>query len=100
MNLQFANYARGKVVEVIVVGSVSYFAFTSLGLNYAALLGLSVGLSVIIPYIGAAVVTLPVVMVGFFQWGFTSEFFWVFAVYVIIQGWTATYWYRGCFPRR
>ncbi len=86
MNLQFANYARGKVVEVIVVGAVSYFAFATLGLNYAALLGLLVGLSVIIPYIGAALVTVPVVMVGIFQWGFTSEFFWVFAVYVIIQG--------------
>jgi len=85
MNLQFANYARGKVVEVIVIGAVSYFAFTTLGLNYAALLGLMVGLSVIIPYIGAALVTIPVVMVGFFQWGFTSEFLWVFAVYALIQ---------------
>ena len=85
MNVQFANYARGKVVEVIVVGAVSYFAFASLGLNYAALLGLLVGLSVIIPYIGAALVTIPVVMVGIFQWGFSSEFYWVFAVYVVIQ---------------
>jgi putative permease len=85
MNVQFANYARGKVVEVIVVGAVSYFAFASLGLNYAALLGLLVGLSVIIPYIGAALVTIPVVMVGIFQWGFGSEFYWVFAVYVVIQ---------------
>jgi putative permease len=86
MNEQFANYARGKVVEVIVVGAVSYFAFATLGLNYAALLGLLVGLSVIIPYIGAALVTIPVVMVGFFQWGFSSEFFWVFMVYCVIQG--------------
>jgi putative permease len=85
MNLQFANYARGKVVEVILVGAVSYVAFTTLGLNYAALLGLLVGLSVIIPYIGAALVTIPVVMVAFFQWGFTGEFFWVFGVYVVIQ---------------
>ncbi len=68
-----------------MVGAVSYFAFASLGLNYAALLGLLVGLSVIIPYIGAALVTIPVVMVGIFQWGFSSEFYWVFAVYVVIQ---------------
>lgn len=85
MNVQFANYARGKVLEVIVVGAVTYFAFASLGLNYAALLGLLVGLSVIIPYIGAALVTIPVVMVGVFQWGFSGEFLWVFVVYVIIQ---------------
>ena len=85
MNTQVANYARGKVLEMVIVGSVSYFCFTWLGLNYAALLGLLVGLSVIVPYIGAALVTLPVVMVAFFQWGFTSEFYYLFAVYVVIQ---------------
>lgn len=86
MNLQFANYARGKVLEIIIVGAVSYFAFSWMGLNYAALLGLAVGLSVIIPYIGAALVTLPVVVVGFFQWGMASEFYWLCVVYLIIQG--------------
>lgn len=85
MNTQFSNYARGKLVEVVVVGSVSYFAFAALGLNYAALLGLAVGLSVIIPYIGAALVTVPVVAVAFLQWGFSGEFYWVFGVYFVIQ---------------
>lgn len=86
MNQQFANYARGKVLEIIIVGSVSYAAFVWMGLNYAALLGLLVGLSVIIPYIGAALVTLPVLFVGFFQWGFSNEFYTLFAIYVVIQG--------------
>ena len=85
MNEQFANYARGKVLEIIIVGAVSYAAFTWMGLNYAALLGLSVGLSVIIPYIGAALVTLPVLIVGFFQWGISSEFYTLCAVYLTIQ---------------
>lgn len=85
MNEQFANYARGKVLEIIIVGAVSYMAFTWMGLNYAALLALAVGLSVIIPYIGAALVTLPVVMVGFFQWGMSNEFYTLCAVYLIIQ---------------
>jgi putative permease len=85
MNQQFANYARGKVLEIIIVGLVSYAAFSWMGLNYAALLGLSVGLSVIIPYIGAALVTLPVAMVAFFQWGLGSEFYSLCAVYLIIQ---------------
>ena len=85
MNQQFANYARGKVLEVIIVGGVSYFAFVWLGLIYAALLGLLVGLSVIIPYIGAALVTIPVLLVAFFQWGLTADFYWVFGVYLVIQ---------------
>jgi len=85
MNEQFANYARGKVLEILIIGFVTYFAFIWLGMDYAALLGLLVGLSVIVPYIGATLVTLPVVMVGFFQWGLTAEFYVMFAVYMIIQ---------------
>lgn len=85
MNQQFANYARGKVIEIIIIGGVSYLAFAVLGLNYAALLGLLVGLSVIIPYIGAMLVTIPVVIVAFFQWGIGPEFYWVVAAYMVIQ---------------
>ena len=48
MNEQFSNYARGKVLEILMVGSVTYFAFAWLGVAYAALLGLLVGLSVLI----------------------------------------------------
>ena len=44
MNIQFSNYARGKALEIIIVGAVSYFCFAWLGLRYAALLGLLVGL--------------------------------------------------------
>ena len=86
MDTQVANYARGKVLEILIVGSVSYVSFTVLHLNYAALLALCVGLSVIIPYLGAALVTLPVLLVGFFQWGFGNEFYWLMAVYFVIQG--------------
>lgn len=85
MNLQFANYVRGKVIEIILVGGVSYAAFAFLGLNYAALLALLVGLSVIIPYIGATLVTIPVVAVAFFQWGIGPSFYWVLGAYGVIQ---------------
>ncbi len=85
MNRQFANYARGKVIEIIIIGGVSYFCFAILGLNYAALLGLLVGLSVIIPYIGATLVTIPVVVVAYFQWGVGPDFYWVVVCYGIIQ---------------
>ena len=85
MNIQFANYVRGKVIEIILVGGVSYIAFAFLGLNYAALLALLVGLSVIIPYIGATLVTIPVVAVAFFQWGIGPSFYWALGAYGVIQ---------------
>ncbi len=85
MDNQVANYARGKVLEILIVGSVSFVSFVVLDLNYAALLALLVGLSVIIPYLGAALVTLPVLIVGYFQWGFANEFYYLALVYFIIQ---------------
>lgn len=85
MNIQIANYIRGKVIEIIIVGSVSVIAFTLLELRFALLLGVLVGFSVLIPFIGAAVVTLPVAVVALFQFGFTAQFGWVIAIYLIIQ---------------
>lgn len=85
MNLQMANYVRGKALEILIVGLASYVAFLVLGINYAALLALLVGLSVVIPYIGAVVVTIPVTVVAYFQWGWSGDLFWLVMVYGIIQ---------------
>jgi len=85
MTIQIANYVRGKAIEVILVGASTYIWFVLLGVNYAALLALMVGLSVVIPYIGAAVVTVPVILVGLFQWGWGGDFFWLFFAYSVIQ---------------
>ncbi|MFC3121778.1 AI-2E family transporter [Agaribacter flavus] len=85
MNTQIANYIRGKVIEIIIVGAVSSIAFSLLQLKFAILLGVLVGFSVLIPYIGAAVVTIPVAVVGLFQFGMTAEFGWLMFVYLVIQ---------------
>lgn len=86
VNLQCANYVRGKALEILIVGGATYIAFKFLGMPYAALLSLLVGLSVVIPYIGAAVVTIPVAMIGLFAFGWGTHFIWVMVVYGIIQG--------------
>lgn len=86
MNVQVANYVRGKTIEILIVGLVSYLAFLFLDLRYALLLGILVGFSVVIPYIGAFLVTIPVLLVGYFQWGLTTEFYWLAIVYTVIQG--------------
>jgi putative permease len=82
---QISNYVRGKFWEILIIGSVSFVAFSILGLNYAALLAVLVGLSVIIPYIGATVVTIPVFAVAWFQWGWTGEFIYLAITYLVIQ---------------
>ncbi|TNF84985.1 MAG: AI-2E family transporter [Gammaproteobacteria bacterium] len=85
MNLQLANYVRGKAIEILIVGSVTFVVFQFLGVNYAALLGLIVGLSVLVPFVGAAVVTIPVALVAIFQFGWSWEMAWVMIAYGIIQ---------------
>lgn len=85
MNRQLANYVRGKFIEILIVGSVTFVVFRLLGLNYAALLAVIVGLSVLIPFVGAAVVTIPVALVALFQFGWTWEMGWVLIAYGIIQ---------------
>lgn len=82
---QIGNYVRGKFLEVLVVAAVSIVAFVGLDFKYAVLLGALVGLSVIIPYVGAVVVTVPVVLIAFFQWGWSAPFAYLTGVYLVIQ---------------
>jgi putative permease len=85
VNAQIANYVRGKVWEIFIVGGVTYATFSLLGLQYSALLATLVGFSVIIPYIGAAVATLPVALIAYFQWGWGAQFGYVVLAYGLIQ---------------
>lgn len=85
MNIQILNYIRGKVIEIIIVGTVSTITFALMDLRYSLLLGVLVGFSVLIPYIGAAVVTLPIAAVALFQWGITPDFWSIMVAYGIIQ---------------
>jgi putative permease len=82
---QVGNYIRGKVWEILIVWSATYVAFNMFKLPYAMLLSLVVGLSVIVPYVGAAVVTLPVIIVAYFHFGLSPAFFYVTGAYAFIQ---------------
>ncbi len=82
---QIGNYVRGKVWEILIVGSVSYIAFLALGVEYALLLAVLTGFSVLIPFIGAIAVTIPVSILAYFQFGFAYDTLWVIIAYVVIQ---------------
>lgn len=85
MDDQIANYVRGKTIEIIIVGTVAFATFAFFGLPYAALLAVLVGFSVLIPFIGAAVATLPVAAVAGFHFGISDQFAYVLIAYGIIQ---------------
>lgn len=85
MDQQIGNYVRGKIAEIFIVGFATYIVFIAMGLNYSMLLAVLVGLSVIIPFIGAAAVTVPVAMIAYFQWGWSADFAYLVLAYGIIQ---------------
>ena len=84
VNTQIGNYMRGRFIEIITVGFVSVLTFAIFGLEYAVLLGVLVGVSVIVPYVGAVLVTIPVFIVALIQWGWSAHFAGVLMAYAII----------------
>lgn len=85
MQQQIANYIRGKFLEILIVGVATYIIFLFFNLRYPLLLSVAVGLSVLIPYIGAVLVTIPVALVALLQFGLTPDFYYLLLAFVISQ---------------
>lgn len=85
VDLQIGNYVRGKCWEILIVWSASFLTFTLLELQYAMLISLFIGLSVLIPYFGAVFMVLPVASMAYFQWGWSAHFAYAVGAYTVIQ---------------
>jgi putative permease len=86
VDIQIGNYVRGKFAEVFILWAISYVTFVWMDLNYAMLLAVLMGLQVMIPYVGATLVTFPVLGVAYFQWGINDDqFMYILIAYSIIQ---------------
>ncbi len=85
LNLKIGNYIRCKFIEIMIVWISSFILFFTLGLNYSLLLSFLCGLSVIIPYVGMIAVTIPIILVAYFQWALGSEFWYVIIGHLLIQ---------------
>jgi putative permease len=85
VDVQLGNFIRGKFWEILLVWGGSYLTFMFMGLNFSLLLAFLVGISVLVPYIGAAVMTFPVALVAYFQFGWTGDLAWIILAYLVIQ---------------
>ncbi len=85
VDVQIGNYIRGKFWESVVVGFAMWLAYWLMGHEYALLLGTLTGISVWVPFVGAAVVTIPVVLLSFVQWGWSDMALYGLLAYSIIQ---------------
>jgi putative permease len=82
---QLGNFIRGKFWEILMVWVATYLTFVFMGLNFSMLLGFLVGISVLVPYVGAVVMTFPVALVAYFQFGWSGDLAWIIVAYGIIQ---------------
>lgn len=82
---QIGNYIRGKVWEICILWAASYVTFSILGLQFAVLISFFIGLSVLVPYIGAIGMAIPVFSIAYFQWGWSPPFMYAALAYIVIQ---------------
>jgi putative permease len=82
---QIGNYIRGKAWEILILWVASFLTFGALGLQFAMLISFFIGLSVLVPIIGATVMAVPVALIGYFQWGWSSEFAYSVIAYLVLQ---------------
>lgn len=85
LDIQIGNYIRGKFWEAFVVGLAMWLVYWWMGHEYALLLGVLTGVSVWVPFVGAAVVTIPVILLSYFQWGWTDTMAYSVLAYAIVQ---------------
>lgn len=60
----FSGYIRGQVLDAIIVGVVSSIALTIAGLQYSLVIGLLVGISNLVPYLGPVIGYTTTALVG------------------------------------
>ena len=85
VDIKIGSYIRGKFIEIAIVAVATFIPLQILGLQYAALLSFFVGLSVIVPYVGAVAVTIPVALLAYFQFGPGTEFLYIMLAYGVVQ---------------
>ncbi len=85
LDVQIGNYIRGRFWESSMVGFIMWIVYVMMGHEYALLLAVLTGISVWIPFVGAAVVTIPVALLSYFQWGWTDMAAYSVLAYAIIQ---------------
>jgi putative permease len=85
VNVQIGHYIRGKFLELLIVFVINALIFKWFHLNYAIVLAFFTGVSVLIPYIGVLLVSIPVVLVAYLQYGLQPDFAYLMIGYGIVM---------------
>ena len=85
INSQLESYINGSLLHIAISACANGLLFWAFGLNYAVLLGVAMGFSVVIPYVGAVLVGVPVVLIAAVQFGLSAYLGWFLAAYILLQ---------------
>lgn len=85
LDMQLGNYIRGKFWEFLLLGLATFICFKIFHLRYSVFLALIVGFSVIFPYVGFVIVTIPVILISYYQFDISSQFYFLMTGYFIIN---------------
>lgn len=65
INISLGNYIRGQIFVCIIVGVLATIGLLIIGMPYAVILGIFIGITNIIPYFGPIIGAFPVVIIAF-----------------------------------
>jgi putative permease len=85
MENRMGSYIRGKIWEILIVGMATWIALEILGFRNPVVMGALAGISVVVPYVGAFGVAVPVFVIGYLEWGMTWDLGWAMIAYTVIQ---------------
>ncbi len=85
LDIQIGNYIRGKFWEALIVAVAMWLIYWWMGHEYALLLAVLTGISAWVPFVGAAVITIPVILLSFFQWGWSENMAYAVLAYGVVQ---------------
>ena len=85
INRLISKYLIGNIIHIFIVAIINGIFLGIMGLNYTLLFAIGIGLSVLVPYVGIVIVTIPLIGVGLMQFGLSSDMLILLSVYVVLQ---------------
>lgn len=80
----FYKYISSQILDGFIVGILASIVMNVMGIEYATLLGMMIGLFNVIPYFGAIVAVIIAAVITIFTGGFTTAL-WMTIVVIIVQ---------------
>jgi predicted PurR-regulated permease PerM len=83
INSYLVSFFRGQLIVSMIDGVIIAAALLVMGLDFAVLIGLMVGILGLIPYLGMMITWIPAVIIAAAQFGDWAHPFWVTVIFIV-----------------